>query len=106
MKKISKISILRVVLLFMFTPILWMFLTSLKPVEKIVTVPLKYLPNKITFANYQKLWKATDFPIYFKNSIIVSMSCAFFTTMVSIFAGYSMSRFKFKGKKITLFVFF
>ncbi|GAA0178355.1 carbohydrate ABC transporter permease [Clostridium sediminicola] len=110
MKKNSKISILRVVLLimffiFMFTPILWMFLTSLKPVDEIVTVPLKYLPTKITFSNYQKLWKATDFPIYFKNSMVVSMSCAFFTTMVSIFAGYSMSRFKFKGKQITLLVF-
>jgi len=110
MRKIKGFNLLRIVLLilffiFMFTPILWMILTSLKPVNEIVTVPISYLPKKFTFANYAKLWSSTDFPAYFKNSMIVSSACAILTSIVAIFAGYSLARFKFKGKNITLFMF-
>lgn len=110
MKKINLLGLLRVALLiiffiFMFTPILWMILTSLKPVDEIVTFPLKYLPEKWTLANYVKLFRGTDFSTYFKNSMIVSLSCAVFTSLVAIFAGYSLARFKFKGKKVTLLIF-
>lgn len=110
MKRGSGLKTLRVTLLvlffiFMFTPILWMILTSLKPVNEIVTIPVKYLPEHWTLDNYTKLWKATQFPIYFKNSMIVSSLCAFFTALVSIFAGYALSRFSFKGKRITFLIF-
>ncbi len=110
MKRGSGLKTLRVTLLvlffiFMFTPILWMILTSLKPVNEIVTIPVKYLPEHWTLDNYSKLWKATQFPIYFKNSMIVSSLCALFTALVSIFAGYALSRFSFKGKRITFLIF-
>jgi multiple sugar transport system permease protein len=109
-KKKSKLDIIRIIILiiffiFMFTPVLWMILTSLKPINEIVTQPVKYLPHHWTFDNYIKLWKSTDFPRYFMNSMIVSSSCAVFTSLVAIFAGYSLSRFKFKGQKITLIIF-
>lgn len=110
MKRPGLLSILRLVLLalffiFMFLPVFWMILTSLKPVDEIVTMPIKYVPDKLTFANYLKLFKGTEFLTYFKNSMIVSLACATFTSMIAIFAGYSLTRFKFKGKNITLFIF-
>ena len=110
MKGLKPLSILRVIVLvlffmFMFLPIFWMILTSFKPVDEIVTMPLKYLPNKFTFVNYIKLFTGTEFPNYFKNSMIVSVSCGIFTSIIAIFAGYSLARFKFKGKSITLFMF-
>jgi multiple sugar transport system permease protein len=82
-----------------------MLLTSLKPVNEIVTIPIKYLPENLTFDNYIRLWKSTDFPLYFKNSMMVSFSCAIFTSIISIFAAYSLARYKFRGKKITLLAF-
>lgn len=110
MKKGKEFSVLRIVLLgfffiFMFIPVFWMILTSLKPVKEIVTVPISYLPKGITFDNYIKLLKSTDFPTYFKNSIVVSSVCAVLTSIIAIFAGYSIARFKFRGKNITLFIF-
>jgi len=110
MKGLTPLSILRVIVLvlffmFMFLPIFWMILTSFKPVDEIVTMPLKYLPDKFTFVNYIKLFTGTEFPNYFKNSMIVSVSCGIFTSIIAIFAGYSLARFKFKGKSITLFMF-
>lgn len=110
MKKIDLLEIVRIVVLtvffiFMFVPILWMILTSMKPVDEIVTVPLKYLPVKWTLTNYVKLLNGTDFGTYFKNSMIVSVACAIITSLVAIFAGYSLARFKFRGKKVTLLIF-
>lgn len=37
--------------------------------------------------------------------MIVSLLCALLTSIFAIFGGYSLARFKFKGKKITLFLF-
>lgn len=110
MRKFSLLDVIRVVLLvvffvFMFTPILWMIFTSLKPIGEIVTIPIRYVPNNLTLINYFNLWSGTEFPTYFKNSMIVSMCCAILTSVISISGGYSLARFKFKGKKLTLFIF-
>lgn len=109
MKKIKPSSILRFIFLFlffifMFGPILWMVLTSLKTVDQIVTIPLQYIPRRIVFSNYINLFKSTDFVLYFRNSMIASISCAFFTSVIAIFAGYAFARFKFKGKGPTSFI--
>lgn len=103
--KVLRVTLLVLFFIFMFAPIFWMILTSLKPVNEIVTIPIKYLPQHWTLENYSKLWKATQFSTYFRNSMIVSSLCAFFTALVSIFAGYALSRFSFKGKKITFLIF-
>jgi multiple sugar transport system permease protein len=40
----------------------------------------------------------TDFPIFFRNSVIVSGFTALFTTLAASGAGYAVSRFVFRGK--------
>ncbi len=42
--------------------------------------------------------KPRDFPRYFLNSILVSVSTAVIVTAVASFAGYALSRFRFRGK--------
>ena len=42
--------------------------------------------------------RASDFPRYFLNSVIVSVSTAALVTVVATLAGYAMSRFAFRGK--------
>ena len=42
--------------------------------------------------------EATDFPRYFLNSVIVSVSTAVLVTVIATLAGYAMSRFRFRGK--------
>jgi len=47
---------------------------------------------------------ATDFPVYFMNSVIVSLSTALLVTAIASLAGYAFSRFRFRGKAAIAFV--
>ena len=40
----------------------------------------------------------SDFPLFFRNSVIVSGSTAFIVTILASLAGYALSRFTFRGK--------
>jgi multiple sugar transport system permease protein len=52
----------------------------------------------MTLANYHSVLRASDFPRYFLNSMIVSSATAVIVTAVASFAGYALSRFRFRGK--------
>lgn len=92
-------------LTFTLAPLAWLLITSVKPVQEIITFPVQYLPSRITFENYQKAFVETNFPTYFKNSLIVSVLTAVITTALSIFAGYALTRFRFRGRQMTLLMF-
>ncbi|MBU3092897.1 carbohydrate ABC transporter permease [Clostridium sp. CM028] len=91
--------------IFMTSPIIWIFITSVKSVKEIVTIPITYFPKHFTLKNYESILKTTNFPVYFKNSVIVGTTASIGTLIISLFAGYSLARFKFAGKKLTLFLF-
>lgn len=105
LSKALRYFLMIVFFVFMTFPIVWIFITSLKPVKEIVTVPITYFPKHFTLENYVNILKTTNFPVYFKNSMIVSTTSALMTLLITTFAGYSLARFKFAGKKLTLFLF-
>ena len=55
-------------------------------------------PSQTTFENFVTVLEATDFPRYFLNSVIVSVTTAVLVTVIATLAGYAMSRFAFRGK--------
>jgi multiple sugar transport system permease protein len=111
MKKTSAIwkageILLRIVFLVAaVAPLLWLLITSVKPVQEIITFPVKYLPSRLTFENYINTFSQTDFLTYFRNSLLVSLSSTVVTTLCSVFGGYSLARFKFRGQRLTLVMF-
>ena len=70
----------------------------------IVTLPIIYLPNPATFVNFVTAWDAVGFDMYFRNSLFVAMVSVVIITFFSIFTGYALSRFKFKGKNVFMFM--
>lgn len=92
-------------LLLALAPIAWLLVTSVKPIDEIITFPVRYLPSHITWDNYRGALMETNFPTYFKNSLIISVCTALMTTALSVFSGYSLSRFKFRGQQLTLLIF-
>ena len=105
LSKVLRYFLMIVFFVFMTFPIIWIFITSVKPVKEIVTIPITYFPKHFTFENYVNIIKTTNFPVYFKNSMIVSTTASIGTLIISLFAGYSLARFRFAGKKLTLFLF-
>lgn len=94
------------VVLFIITifPLYWTIVTSLKPENQIMKLPLKYWPSPITFDNYKYIWNNMGFDIYFWNSVMVTVISTVVCTVVSLFGGYAIARYPYKGKKLTYLI--
>lgn len=97
------LSIFLVVAIF---PLVWIFLTSIKPATEVYTFPVKYLPSKPTFEAYKYLFSFARFNIYFKNSFIVATTSAGLSTLFSLVAGYILTREQFKLRTFLILLLF
>jgi len=101
MKHIKDISLVIVtffILSLMVFPFLWVVLTSLRPENAMFSDTFQLIPSTISFDNYRRLLNS-DFLIYIRNSIFVSLISTFITVFLSILAAYAFSRYRFKGRK-------
>ncbi len=81
---------------FAFFPQLWMISTSLKPESEMFTFSFFKHFNLSTLA---RVLTDTTFLMYLRNGIVVAVSSSIFSTIVSVFAGYSFSKFRYRGRK-------
>ena len=56
-------------------------------------------PQQFGFDNYIRLFKETDFLIWFRNTGIMGVATAFFQTFFILSMSYTLSRLRFKGRK-------
>jgi multiple sugar transport system permease protein len=84
--------------LFALFPIYWTVKISVTPQNLLYSEGIKLWPGKMTLANYRSVLAASDFPRYFLNSMIVSISTSLLVTAIASLAGYALSRFIFPGK--------
>lgn len=87
-----------IVVSFAIFPVVWTGLTSFKAESDIVTSSVRYIPSHLTFENYRKLWQQSDFPRLLRNSAIVTVLTVAMSLLIGIFAGYSISRYRFRGR--------
>lgn len=86
-------------LLLVILPLYWMLVTSFKVNSEIInTQVITYWPQELTTANYSGLFDTMNYGVYLKNSLIVTIATAFVVTLLSIYGGYGLARFTFKGK--------
>ena len=87
-------------------PILWMLSTAFKNVKDLFNMPPEWIPRPPTLAAFASLFKAGNFFLrYFLNSMIVCLSSTMLTVGAASLAGFSFSRFRFKGAKTAMFLF-
>ncbi len=79
-------------------PLFWIFKVSITPKDLLYSEGVRLWPSRFNFDNYVGVLQHTDFPTFFLNSLIISVSTAIFTTLISAGAGYSFSRFVYRGK--------
>ena len=56
------------------------------------------VPQQWGFDNYVNLWQ-TDFPKWYLNTFIAALFCAVLQTVIVLCMSYTLSRFRFKGRK-------
>lgn len=84
--------------LFVF-PIYWMFIASLKENSVLMRVPPQLYPTFSTVENYVKILSNAKYLNYIKNSLVVAAMTVTVDLVLSIFAGYALSRYRFPGRK-------
>ncbi len=102
-KKIRQIIVLVLlvaVVLLMIFPFIWMLSTSIKPPEEIFTQVPRWIPLNPTLDNFKNILFKTSFPRYFLNSVVVGFVTMVVALAVTVFAGYALSRYNFRGKNI------
>ena len=79
-------------------PLFWLVKVSITPNSLLYTEGVRMWPSHVTFDHYFSVIRHTDFPLFFRNSAIVSTSTALFATIIASGAGYAFSRFVYRGK--------
>lgn len=94
-----------VVLLFLFVfPIYWMFIGSLKDNSVLMRLPPQFYPTFSTLESYQAIFTNSKYMRYIGNSLIVAMITVVIDLLFAAFAGYSLSRFRYPGRKAIMTV--
>ncbi len=84
-------------------PIFWMLSTSLKENLEVFKVPPDLWPEHLTVASYINLNNdIAPIPTFFRNSVITSAATVVFAVALAMFAGYALSRLRFRFRRATL----
>ncbi len=102
-----------VVSLIYFFPVLWIILTAFKTRSDALAVPPKFFftPTLQNFTNVffresitAQAAQATEFPLYFFNSIFIAGTSVFLALILGTLAAYGFSRYPLRGNDTYLFV--
>lgn len=82
-------------------PIIWTFITSLRPTQDIYRYPPTIIPGAVTLQNYiYVLTQMKGFLRYFLNSVVVTFITAVIVIISSAMGGYAFGMRKFRGQNM------
>jgi multiple sugar transport system permease protein len=92
-------------------PFAWMFIASISSQKELLSVPLDWIPNHISFERYKEIFTASgdnpfaNFRASLVNSIIIASSAVAISISVGVFGAYSLARIRFRAQRPMLLVF-
>ncbi len=89
--------------LLMLFPFFIMLATSFKTMAEITAPIFSFFPRKLLFSNYLNVLRTGTWAVYFKNSLIVTVSAVVASLVLNSMAGYAFARIHFRGRDL-LFV--
>lgn len=96
MGRVGNYALMLFFVLLMASPLLWMFISSIKTNQESTAWPPTLLPQSPTFGAYRNLFDVSDFATYLRNSVIVSVVATLGVIVISLCAAYALSRFNFR----------
>src|ERR1051325_9106760 len=96
---IMNYAVLGVMLLFVFFPIYWMLVTSLKSDSQLRDVRQSpFLPAPFVLDSYRDLLAQQPFGRWFLNSVIVSVVSTVLAIVIGTLGAYALGRMRFRGR--------
>lgn len=81
-------------------PLIWLIITSLRNSADIFTVPVRIIPESITYRQYVNVFTQYNLASYLWNTVIVSLATVVLVTILALPCAYAMARFRLPGHKL------
>lgn len=91
--------------MFLFFPIYWLVVTSLRPDDEILSTSINLVPMSVTFEHFVTVIATTETITFIVNSIYVSVATAILAVIISAPAAYAISVLRFAGSRSLMFGF-
>jgi multiple sugar transport system permease protein len=102
--KIFFIISLIVIGLYVFFPLYWMIITALKSPSEAFSRNPTFFPTRPTLNNFKNVLLDARIRTYLKNSLFVSILSSIFATLLAAYAGYSFSKYRYRGRKTLMYL--
>lgn len=100
---LAYVGVIALLLIILF-PVVYIFISSFKPLGELIMSGTGFFPKKPTLASYVSLISARtpirDFPLFLLNSLKVSIGTALFSVLIASFGGYGLARYQYPGRDI------
>jgi multiple sugar transport system permease protein len=81
-------------------PFYWMLSSSLRTMETMFSLPIRWIPWPPNWNSYVLAWQAQDFSRYFLNSGFVAVAITLSNLLLCSLAGYSLTKFHYRGRGV------
>lgn len=85
--------------LFVVYPLIYVAAAAFSPQQNIASLSVIPFGNGVTWKNFIYLFQSTDFPLWFRNTLIVAVATTISTVFICALSAYVFSRFRFVFKK-------
>ncbi|GAA5206580.1 carbohydrate ABC transporter permease [Streptomyces sp. BB1-1-1] len=80
-------------------PVYWMVTTAFKPSTDIQSYDPRLIPRAWTFDHFQRAVGADGFALFWRNSILVTLSAVLLALVVALGAAYAVARLRWRGRR-------
>jgi multiple sugar transport system permease protein len=89
----------------LFTPFIWMVISSLKTSNEVFSVPVTWFPEIFVWNNYVEIWTQSDMLTWIRNTMFLSIVVTFLQVLTGSFAAYGFARIRFPGRDALFLVY-
>ncbi|WKV82480.1 carbohydrate ABC transporter permease [Streptomyces sp. SNU607] len=98
-------TVVTLLLVVEFYPLIWMFLTSLKSNDDYLNNSTWSLPTTWEWGNYSEAWITGHLGLYVQNSLLAVLPALALILLLGTAAGFALQIMVWKGRSLTLLVF-
>lgn len=99
-RDVPRFLLLCVLAIIFLAPLYWMLSTSFKPEAETISIPVQWIPQNPTLANYDEILNSPDGKLlrWTWNSFFVASAYTLATLTLCVLAAYPLARMRFKGR--------
>jgi multiple sugar transport system permease protein len=97
--RILSVIVIAILLILIIFPVYFMLITAFK-IEREIYSELTWIPVHPTLENFNAVIYSFRIPIYLRNTLIVAAITTSIVVVISVLAGYALTRLRFPGRSI------